>query len=344
MGFRIPRHMSVRTCEADSTTVLNVIPVGQSEVLGQVQGSLNALSVPERGNAALYTSPFGFLEYNLYGLWVPSLIAATFVKQPTDVPKLPASMAEWDTLFRRLLFEWGTDGNEYYGANPDGSATTYDPVRNVFVRRHADISTAPTPDPQSGGDTQDEPAVGVSELGYGPQGIKRLFSAERWLSATAPTTITSSLTQFSSADLNDTVYADTLDLDIMANCAGPGYFVLGALRYATTPTEGFASSYGDSEDGTPIISQADKNRAMNALYTGDMSRVKYLLTMDTTAVGDFLRSLMFGGDVNIKKITAQDIIMNQLWTDKSPVRDNKMLIGTKLAAPTSTPYSIIPSI
>lgn len=335
--------MSVRTCEADSTTVLNVIPVGQSEVLGQITGSVNALSVPERGNAALYTSPFGFLEYNLYGLWIPSLLAATFTKQPTDVPKLPASQAEWDILFRRLLFEWGTDGNEYFGANPDGSTTTYDTIKNVFVRRHGNTDTAPTPDPKNT-DTQQEPVAQFQEQGYGPQGIKRLFSAERWLSATAPTTITSGLTQFDTADLNDTVYADNLDLDIMANCSGPGYFVLGALRYATAPTEGFAASYGDSEDGTPVISQADKNRAMNALYTGDISRVKHLLTLDTTAVGDFLRSLMFGGDVNIKKITAQDIIMNQLWTDKSPVRDNKMLIGTKLAAPTSTPYSIIPSI
>lgn len=345
MGFRIPRHMSVRTCESDSTAVLNVIPVGDSEVLGQVTGALHALSVPEIGNAALYTSPFGFLEYNIYGLWVPTLIAQTFAHNPTDVPKIPSSQAEWDLLFRRLLFEWGTDGNEYYGANPDGSTTTYDTIKNVFVRRHGDTDTANTADSQDT-DTTQEPASGpgLGEQGYGPQGVKRLYSSERWLKASAPTTITAATASFSNAALNDAVYSDSLDFDIMCNCHGSGFFILGALRYATAPTEGFAASYGAGEDATAQISVADKVRAMNAFHTGDIMRVKYLLTQDTTAVGDYLRSLMFGGDVNIKKITASDIIMNSLWTEKSPVRPNKMLIGTKLAAPTSTPYAILPSI
>lgn len=346
MPFRIPRHMSIRTCDADSTTVLNVIPVGTSEVLGNVTGTLHATSIPERGNAALYTSPFGMLEYNIYGLWVPTLIAQTFSRDPDATPAIPASMAEWDTLFRRLLFEWGSDGNEYYGANPDGSTTTYDTVKNVFVRRHGNTDTAPNNDPQAT-DTQDEPATAIAsgEQGYGPQGIQRLFSAERWLSATAPTTITTSLTQFSAASLNDTVYADTLELDIMANTTGPGFFILGALRYETKPSEGFAASYGQSEDsGTAAVSMADKIRAMNAWMSGDINRVKYLINFDTTLVGDYLRSLLFGGDYSVKKITASDSIMTQLWTDKSPLRDNKMLIGTKLAAPTSTPYTIVPQI
>ena len=380
MPISRPKYMAVDYCEADDVKVLNVIPVGKECSVGNISLLMECFSLPDREgvNSWQYLGPAAFLEYDAVALFVPFNVAATYSPPitvdggPTGVPRLPATPGEWDYLFRRLIFEQGIDGNEYYGANPDGVGNTYDPVRNVWIRRGgvnkapanthpaAFLPTSNTPEAiqaaiaaaivqlEYPGDTQDEPIARLGNMG--PKGVQRLWDIPRFLHSNSIASVGKGNLPLisgllSQAGLLDVFFSDSLRIDEMVNLQGPGFVLVGIQRWHTLSAPGHATVFSQTEGPSGSVAVSDRLRALNALMAGDSSEIKRLVIQDTTDSGDYMRSLLFGGDVNIVS-KRQGFLSNVFDVEGigNPLRANTIMYGLKGQVTMGSPYSLLPNL
>ena len=356
-------------CDADDTRVLLVLPVWGGEDLGSLSVQLSAMSLPttvdQSGNApveaAEWIGPWGMLEHNIYALWVPFEVVATLTPAASQdaVPGMPQKDADWERLFRRLLFEWGTEGNEYYGANPiAGDTAEYDPVQQIWKKTRSGTSDD---------DNTDEP-FDVLNTGMGPHGVRRLFSAENMLvpmsvqslqtrGNTFVASILGRANMLSQFGVTDMVFADQMMIDLSGPTPGPGYVIVGVVRYDTgdhvdNDTENLSSfigNYGGSGNQAEIIA---RNRLYNELVGGDNTRLQASILQDFSYRGQFLRSILFGGDVNLRSFDLNVDDSGEprsnwwasLWQTGSgqTLRKNRLIYHMKGNARILTPYHCFP--
>lgn len=360
--MRSTRYMFARRCPTSAARVMMVIPIFSGEAGSGLKATVHVRSLPNVGNAFQFIGPNGAIEYNFYAMYSPYHVVSTFTGGVStndsnlsdqgvhDLPHPPASTAEWDAFFRRLILEFGSDGNEFYGANPDDSGAQYDAVRNMWVRRRGGADTkVQTVDPTPGtaleasdsaeGDRLSKTYATDEPLTMGPRGIARLYSRETILTSDSVSALgreVSGLTSiFSSAGVNDLVYSDTFEIDIAVPVSGPGYVLLGCVRMAVDETEGFSASYAASTPGSGTI-EALRNRALNMLLGQDQERVQWLISQSTSVEADYIRSLLFGGDNYLEDAGAYTPI--DFYEDGSWFRPNEIVLTGKVFTGTHTPY------
>lgn len=334
MPFALRRFMGSRMCPINDVKTVMVQPVFKHETVGKIQGTIRSVSLPSYNNLSLYTSIFGTLDVNYSLFFVPWSVAATYTPTVDSVPSIPASIADFDKLMKRLVLVYGSTSNEFYSGNPDEATGT-----------KLDLEKSPKNEKGTGADDNTE-AVSDTELGLGPEGILRLYNSERFLMSTAKTDVgkTISSPDYSSdTSINDVTFIDNVDIDLPLNVAGDGFLIFCVTRYNTQATAGYACTYGSEPGVTPAITNEDRIRFLNSAFRGDMLRVKTMLADPTSILGQFARSVMFEGDTSVHPISdAANPVVGTLWTDDSPIRPNDILVNVKFALPFSTPYTIAP--
>lgn len=331
--IRRPRHLGIRILPEDSAVALCVIEVLPGEDLANIICPMMAFSLPEALGGFVYTGPAAFMEYSPTLLFVPFNIAATFSSDNYGTMGVPASTEDWDRLYRRLVFEFGVDGSEYYGANPDDVAV-YDVNTSLWLRRAPSTplrtdaqgstpSESAAADPQASqtgdlttGRFTDEPLLQTGVMG--PLGVIRLDGAERWL---IPSSLTSSVRGFAQtilsaipwvgegvqAGINDLTFTDVVTLSGQGPlyAAAGGYVILGAHRYkANIVTDGFAASNVVLPDSnvTQEHINAMRRRFHAIAYGADRERLQRLISFDASDLGNFARALLYGGDLMLETL------------------------------------------
>lgn len=335
--MRSTRYLSARRVEAPDAKVLNVVPVFAGEAMSGFNLSVRVKSLPSVGNAFSFIGPNGLLEYNAYILTVPWNVVATYSGgtdgRETAVPHPPRTTGEWDNLFRKLLLEYGSDGNEFYGANPDDSGTKFDTNKNIWVRQRATADAA--------ADTTQDSSAGTDEpLTHGPMGVERLFSRETILTSDSLVTIGKSVSglaaAFTQANINDLTYSDNFDVQDGGLYNGPGYVLFGIVRYTTDETEEFSAAY--AADGATASNDLARNRALNMLFGGDLERVRWNIKMGTDETADIVRSFLFGGDNFLEDAGAYTPI--DFFAAGSWFRNNAIVVGSKMFVGMESPYEM----
>lgn len=402
--IRMTRGISCRTIYPGEAKCLVVQPIFTGEDLANFHGQLHAASIPARSANAdnwAFLGATGLLEVNFTYLFIPYHVMCTYTVNPGEQPLPPETSDDWDTLCRRLLLEFGTDGNEFYGGNPDNKAVYDVNAQTWFKVRHhqgtqygrqtyADTnpkdgsvqqspeSTAQVnPDPaqladtntmsgdQPGTQATDEPLINGT---MGPMGVLRMWNNEVFLSPSAtagvnreiPSTLTAFFDLFSSGwGYMDITHAYSNAVSVSGGSGSkPGACCLVAHRYdvpdesspdfslnwslgQTTPAQD-----GQEYAGMTLTQHQEKLRALAALFGADVERVKADLKLDNSFRGDYLRSLMFGGDLMLERpeTWATNIFgssgvfgdtQNKTW-----LRPNGMMIGCKWSQSTLTPYDM----
>ena len=335
--MRLSRFTFADVCGADSAKCIGVIPIFAGEAGNKLHATVEIKSLPRLANAFQFTGPWSFIEYNFYVLVVPmNLVTGIYgMANATGtaniagmgIPRPPTEALHWDTLFRRLVFEFGSDGNEYYGANPDGnptagSAYTYDATRNAWVTKtgfrdgQEDSSETATTTTLGAQEVSDEPVEFM-----GPMGLQRLYAKETFLSAQQTMGAAKASQQpFASifdgfTSITDVVYADRFELNLPLTANEESIVLMGLVRYEQKTTKtgiaenasDFLASYKDG--GTlgydtadsiadPTLAQARgaQNEGLNLLHSGMRERVQWNIQNGTSPMADFVRSALFGGD------------------------------------------------
>lgn len=353
MDLRSPRNLFCGVVKSPGARCLAVIPVGAGEILDGIRLSGGAFSLPSVDAAASFLGPYGLIEYNAYAIFVPWHVVSTFSGGASEgnvggVPAPPQSSADWDTLFDRLMLSFGADGSQFYGGNPDGaSSATYD-VIGLKWRRRGDLVDKPG-DPQGDQELHDRADSAEPVVSYGPMGIQRLWSREQILSPSSTASLIKSLTGVAGAtatvfgsaiDLQDLVFKDQFEESIPAMVTGPGFLLIGIVRYKVTAAPGHAPTYV-SNAAADTEAEWAVNRAMNAFFAGDVSRIQKLIEDYDTTQADWLRGLLFGGDVNLEQ--SQNLLPDGLdgWGNAATdtwYRENDMVFYGKVFAGLQTPY------
>lgn len=363
MGMRHPRHIGIRWVGEDEAKALVVLPILPGEDLGQIRCPVLGFSAPAVAGGWAYSGPMAFLEGNIYTVFVPYNVAATYTKT-LGLVGLPSTTPEFDTLYRRLLYEFGTDGNEYYGANPDDAAA-YDPVRSLWFRRGDNTDPTPagaTQDPHDGA-RQDEPLLTPNGT-MGPTGVIRLngmqdefFLKSNALAASLRGLGAVSGVASSTLGLNDVLFS----YDGFLQGSGPlmtsqgGFLIIGVVRYkAGVITPGFAAAVQEagSLSGDAELVRLARARSLAAAYGGDRERVQRMLLFETNDDADYLRSLMYGGDNLVEGFPSAWATalfgantklfehVSSLNVDDAMLRPNDIAVGVKAAASILTPYTL----
>lgn len=151
MGIRVVRHLTGREVNEDNAKLLVAIPYGAGERLRHVR--MDAFAATQATSPVDQPS-----EINWLAVDVPwSILFTHSTSGYQGGTSNLNSAAGWDTIFRNLALEYGTDGNEYYGGDFD--ATTPDVP----------------PTPGEGAESDDDPIMSKS---MGPSGLVRLFGRE----------------------------------------------------------------------------------------------------------------------------------------------------------------------
>ena len=414
MSTRLTRGISCRTIYPGEAKALHVQPIFTGEDLGNFHAAVHAASIPVRESNAdhwQFMGAAGFIEANFTLLFIPYHVMTTYTVNPGEQPHPPENVEQWDMLIRRLLLEFGTDGNEFYGGNPDNQAV-YDVNRQTWFRVRMDRpqglanddtaanagTAADTLAVNTGGgrsetgvlidgnqpnvqggtqrtatingkeytytSTQDEPLINGT---MGPMGVIRLYNAEEFLAPSAsagvnreiPSTLQSFFNLFSSGwGYMDLTHALSHQIDVPGGIGSqPGALVLACHRY-DVPTVGspdFALNWattaagntpGDENMGETEAEAKEKLRALAALYGHDVERVKADLKLDASFRGDYMRSMMFGGDLMLEEpeTWATNIFGDQgIYGDlanRTWLRPNGIVVGAKWAQSTLTQYDL----
>lgn len=247
MAIRVVRHIGARSVDDNVALPLAIIPYGAGERLRNL-----------RVDAYIATRAASFADQPSECNWLcidvpwPIILTHSTVGGAGGTASLDTA-AEWDTIFRNLVLEYGTDGNEYYGGDFD--ATTPD--------------VPPTP----GEEADDDPAITRS---IGPSGVQRLFSREVLMRPLLAEGAEEAVRWFD---------------DFNVHIRGPGrrdnggVVFFGAVRYSVSAQTNFGAEFS-----------SDRAKALKALIGGDMQRIQAVIQEDTGAMGDALRTLLFGGD------------------------------------------------
>lgn len=332
--MRATRYLTARRCPTPGAIVTAAIPNFAGESITGIRGRVSAKSLPSVGNAFEFIGPNGLLEWNFYVMTVPYEVISTYHGGGASaIPSMPATTSQLDILFRRLVLEFGADGNEFYGANPDGAGVSYDAVQNVFVRQRGTGDDA-ADNTQDSSKVTDEPLATM-----GPRGIERLFSHESILHSDSIASLGKGISGlasiFTNAQINDLTYSDQVDISIPVYMSNPGYVLMGAVRYDVSETEEFASIY-TAPDNPVKAPQEARNRALSMLFGGDRERVQWLVTNGTDATSNYVRSLLFGGDNYLEDAGAYTPI--DFFDTGSWYRKNELVVASKLFVGHESPY------
>lgn len=355
MSIVTPRYYWNDTVAENDAVCFMPIPVAKHESLHSVHLTMQAHQLP--GSTGYeFCGPYAFLEWNVEAIWVPWSVVLTMTGRrqsvvggfsvrggQDDAPGYPREKRDWNRLFRELVFSQGIDGNVFYGANADGTGDTYDPVENVWKKEPYSGTGAEGSDSTTG---QAEPYHPLGEFAsYGPSGIARYYSSERFLKAdsTINTAATSNaITAFFTSLLGgtaiqDVVYRDALNAKIMCNISGPGFLLLGASRYKVAiEAPDFTVSSRDTDEGTH---GTEVNLIMNEYMNGDYQRVRQLVTQSTETAGDKIRSIIFGGDNAIAEHAEFGGGISAIFGGV-PSRANTISVAGKAMAFKGTPYEL----
>lgn len=367
------RSMGIRSVQSSDAKALAILPIGQGEILRSAHGPMRCVSLPGTSvTAGAFTSwqfmgPCAFLEHNVAMLGIPHVVMLHYGLSVSPevgesdlqtAPHAPENLAAFDRAFRAFTLEFGTDGGEWYGANLDtASASTWDPVANVWRQFPGREAAPATPDPAVAPDDNPagDPAARVDEPlnlngTRGPQGIVRLFSDERFLQSAQVESIgkgSSGLLSglFNTVGLNDVVFEDSLMVDTMdRGFAGPGWVILGDYRFQVGPTPGTGVGFALGDESTLSGIEKARNEVLAYLMTGDYTAMQRLLTQDNSDRGDIARSIMFGGDNILESAVNFSGIETPLFgtdvADEAWLRDNWILAGYKGFASVMTPYDL----
>lgn len=316
-----------------------VMPVFAGETVGRIQGTVRSVSLPSYNNASIFSSIYGTLDINYSLFFIDWRVAASYTPTVDAVPSVPQTVADFDTLMKRLVLVYGSTSSEFYGSNPDEA-----------TGNKLDLEDSPKEDRGTGSNDNKE-AVADTELGLGPTGIIRLYNSERFLSSTSKLDVGKDLGSDSpdyapaNSNLQDCVFQDNIDINMDLNVSGNGFLIFLVTRYNTEATAGYACSYGSEAGVTPAIADTDRRRFLSAAFNGDQLRVKSILADPTSQLGKYARALMFRGDTSVHPLsdTATPSLAN-VWSDSNVIRPNNVLVNCKFALPYQTPYTIAPDL
>lgn len=281
MPIRMQRFITGRNAPADDTKVLFVAPVWTRETLRSVY--LDARIITRgagfggvTGTASSY--PDQPPEVNWHILFAPWHIWITHHassdasgRHPADAVSEVAGANEIDRLFKNLLFSWESTGSEYYG-HSDADADPQD-----FTQRHESESGAVT------GDTADTAPAARGSLEA--LGIVRLFGREVWMDA------------YTSDGDGKTRFTDSVEARLDVPMKGPGFVIGGVVRYNMQAESNFNAE----------ITNANRRYARDILVSGDRTRVEGHILNDTGDIGDYIRTVLFGGDTFLESDTAKEL-------------------------------------
>ena len=311
MSVRLQRFITGRDAPADSSRVLAVAPVWKGETLRAFY--MDAYAMTRGAGAGRFgTGESSFpdqpTEINWHVLWIPWDIAATHSRNipeqtssqsgvgenvhPASVLNERDAGSEWDALFRNILFEWSASGSEYYG---HGEADL-EPIE-VAQDRQAEADT-------TGAGAEAERAS-VAERGtMGNLGIIRLYGREV-------------LMRPAISDGDGKVrFGDDINIQTQAKIAGPGFVVAGVVRYEISTETNWNAE----------INSVARQAARNMLIGGDAARVQAHILHDNSPIGDYIRTILFGGDTYVEADT---------------LKGSHAKVSAKGVATVETPYSLI---
>ena len=248
MGTRLVRHLGARSCPADASTVLMLVPTFPGEKVSHARLSAYFAS----GDDQSIDQPG---ELNWYGLSVPwSLVFATPMIRGGQAPALMANVAAYDTLFKEWLR--GPAADQYYGGDVDA-----DPEEEAGEEGHA----------------------AEELLDSGPIGVHKWFAREVVM------------TPYASEGNNVIRFGDGFSgvFSKIPTAAMGSLLMFGIVRYE------FAAQTNMNVE----LDDAVSREAMGLLLSGDYSKVGAKVEGDTSSMGDFLRTVLYGGDNYIEADT-----------------------------------------
>ena len=298
MAIRMFRFMTGRSINADAAGVGFVVPIYRGEVLRKLYVDCKAVS-RGTGFGGIAGTPSSFPdqmnELNWHVLSIPWDIWVTNsgANQWSDIDD-PDTATEIDRVFKNLLFEWSADGNEYYGGDTEAD--------KVEVNR--DDLAPDTTDSSASGTEATALATSVAERGsMGPLGIVRILGREIWAD-----------NMVSDGD-GKVRQGDQWTGETAVSIPGPTMIVGGVIRYEHAAETNFGVE----------INTSSRKQARNMLIGGDLSRVQAHIEKDSGTVGDYIRTMLFGGDAYIEADTVKGEAMKHYW---------------KGVATVDTPYSL----
>ncbi len=243
MGLRVVKHLGSRSCPADDSKVLMLVPTFPGEKLKFV----NLSAYMACGEDSGIDQPS---EVNWYGLFIPwSTMWATDLAVSGGSTEDYGDVADFDDLFKKWILETGGDGTEYFGGDVDA-----DPESVAGEEEHSD-----------------------EELLYsGPIGPVRWFSREvvmRPYAAEGPQAIR----------FGDDFAAR---LNRLPSTGYGGLHMFGVARYEFAAETNFNIELDD----------ATSKMGMGLLMAGDYTKAAAIIEGNTASLGDFIRTVLFGGD------------------------------------------------
>ena len=339
MAFRVNRNLYHRVVPSGSVRCLYVLPVFHGETLGKINGKIRIVSTPDIGATTSYTSPFGTIEFDQGHFWVPWNIAAQYQPAAGTQPHVPANVSEWEGFMKKMILAYGSAANAAQYGDADAA--------NAKIRFKDNPAE---PDGTGSGDNTDA-VKPVDYPSLGPQGFTRLSYETKLLSSMtkidAARTLSSNTVYSASQAFNDVVYTDAIDLDMTFNLSGPGFVVCAFLRHKPVVSDGFAASYGNESgvSGANVLAASDKVAMLNALMSGDYLRIKEILRDRTTVASNYLRTMLFMGDVAVQGLNAtNNPTVASMFSDLNPIRQNDIMATCKLEAFYQTPYTEVPDL
>lgn len=245
MATRVVRHLGSRSCPADASKVLLLVPMFPGEKVSHVRMSAHFAS----GDDSSIDQPG---ELNWYGLSIPwGLVFATNMIRAL-APGNFGDVSDFDELFRDWLR--GSQDNEYYGGDVD--------VDKEEV---------------AGEETHQAANELVEELiDSGPIGVHKWFAREVVMQAMA-------------AEGNNVIrWGDSFSgvVNKIPVAAMGSLLMFGIVRYEHAAETNFNL---ELDDGV-------SKEGMGLLISGDYTKVKAMVEGNAAALGDFLRTVLYGGD------------------------------------------------
>lgn len=259
MGIRVVRHLGGRLTDPTTALPLAIIPYFPGEQPRRIR--VDAFCAT-RGTSEADQPP----ETNWLALNIPWQVVLTHAtKAGSGGPAGLDAASEWDTIWRNLVLEYGTDGNEFYGG---------------------DLHNADPDVPETPSEAAETSENAEMERSMGPLGIQRLYSREVLMRPL-----------LAEGD-GEVRWFDEFNaiLDRVNAFQHGGVIIIGTVRYTIEAQTNFGAEM-----------DADTMLALRPALGADMSRVQALISHNTGATGDAIRTLLFGGDNYIEADTIQSI-------------------------------------
>lgn len=249
-NIRVVKHLGSRSCPADDSKVLMMVPTFPGEKLQ----SVNLSAYFACGGSTAIDQPG---ELNWYGLFLPwPTFWATDLMISSGGTEDYGDVADFDSLFKMWVLETGGDGTEYYGGDVDADAEN--------VADSEEIS--------------DEELINSGPIGasrwFIREVVSRPYAVEGALAVRFGDDFEAHLNRFPSAGMG-------------------GLHMFGIVRHEHAAETNFNIELDD----------ATSKAGMGILMGGDYTRAQAMIQGNTAALGDYIRTILFGGDNYIEADT-----------------------------------------